>query len=668
LLSASRLVALCVLITALAAGCERAPVHPALRAAGLPELIPTYKFVFGRQGLDGFSFSPDGSRLRWSGPSGWSRRLHVRNPDGSVHVYRAGGSGTYWSADSRRLLILDDKSGAENHHLYSLELDDAAAEPRDLTPYPGVRVWLYRILESDPQHVLVLHNRRDRNLRDLYRIDLASGAEELIAANPGDGVVPVTDAQGAVLGWRKSEAAARPRGKPRPAELRARSALSRESEDVTRVVGMSPDQRKAWVLSNKGRDRIALFEVDTASGAGALVHEETDGDVGRVVASKLSGAPLSVSSTTGYPHTRILDPQLAADLEPLLAEYAGMRFGFDIVTMDAAEKRLVVGVYTHADRRYYLLDRVRKTHERLGDGDQAGFGRLLAVPQAVEFQARDGLAIPAYLVRPPGVPDEQRVPLVVLVHGGPWSRVVWSDPGHSEDLLRAQFLANRGYAVLAVNFRGSTGYGRSFLTAAVGELGGRMQDDLVDGVRWAIEKGIADPARVAVMGHSYGGYASLMALAREPKLFACGVDIAGPTDLASLIEDFPPYWELELSYWYSYVGDPAVAVDRARMEKVSPLNWADRIERPVLIVQGANDVRVRPEQSARMVEALRSRGRPVQYVTVPEMGHSMGYWAHHLRVLRATETFLADCLGGRAARFDPLEWAARLSGRLPLFD
>jgi dipeptidyl aminopeptidase/acylaminoacyl peptidase len=159
-----------------------------------------------------------------------------------------------------------------------------------------------------------------------------------------------------------------------------------------------------------------------------------------------------------------------------------------------------------------------------------------------------------------------------------------------------------------------------------------------------------------------------MGLAREPKLFACGVDIAGPTELASLIENFPAYWELELRYWYQYVGDPAVPVDRNRMDKASPLNWADRIESPLLIIQGENDVRVRAEQSARMVQALRSKGKKVQYLPIPEMGHAMGYWAHHLRVLRATETFLSDCLGGRAARFDALEWAARLSGRLPLFD
>ncbi|MCC7082068.1 MAG: S9 family peptidase [Burkholderiales bacterium] len=665
--ASSRRIALCALVGLLVCGCERAPVHPGLRTADLPALIPAYEFVFHRDGLGEFSFSPDGSRLRWTGPSWWGRRLHVRNDDGSIHRYRVGGSTMHWSADGRRLLILADQSGAENHHLYRLDLDDPDAEARDLTPYPGVRVWLYRILDSDPQHVLVLHNRRDRNVRDLYRIDLASGAEELIATNPGDAVAPVTDAQGAVLGWRKSEVAERPRGKPRPAPLRERSALSRETEDKTQLLGVSGDHRRAWVLSNKARERTALFEVDTATGVGRLVYEDPHADVGRVVMSKRTGEPLMLVTQADYPRIRILDPALEADLKPLLNEYAGMRFGYDVVSMDAAEKRFVISMYTHADRRYYLLDRGRKTYELLGGSGQEELGRTLSVPEAVEFRSRDGLTIPAYLVRPPGT-EGKRVPLVVLVHGGPWSRVVWSDPRRNEDMLRAHFLANRGYAVLAINFRGSTGYGRSFLTAAVGEVGGRMQDDLADGARWAIEQGIADPGAIAIMGHSYGGYASLMALVRDSSLFACAVDIAGPTDLVRLIEEFPPYWELELSYWYHFVGDPAVPIDRERMRRTSPLALADRIEHPVLIVQGKNDVRVRAEQSVRMVEALRSRGRRVQYVAIPEMGHSLGYWAHHLRVLRAAETFLADCLGGRAARFDALEWAARLSGRLPLFD
>src|SRR5690606_27506555 len=228
-------------------------------------------------------FSPDGERLAWNGPHRFGRALHVRNPDGKVHVYRVGGSSTYWSADGRRLLILDDKSGQENHHLYRLDVEDPDATPHDLTPWPGVRVWLYQIPESDPEHVLVLHNRRDRNLRDLYRINLSTGAEKLVAANPGDGIVPVTDAAGAFLGWRRPKDAIRARGKPRPPELKERSALSRKSEDHLRTVGISTDGRTAWVLTNQGRDRVALYEVDTASRRGRLVHEDADADVSRVV-------------------------------------------------------------------------------------------------------------------------------------------------------------------------------------------------------------------------------------------------------------------------------------------------------------------------------------------------------------------------------------------------
>jgi dipeptidyl aminopeptidase/acylaminoacyl peptidase len=220
--------------------------------------------------------------------------------------------------------------------------------------------------------------------------------------------------------------------------------------------------------------------------------------------------------------------------------------------------------------------------------------------------------------------------------------------------------------VLVINYRGSTGFGRAFTTAAVGQFGAAMQDDLIDGLRWAIEHGITDPGRVAVMGHSYGGYAALMALAQHPKAFVCGIDIAGPTDLARLIESFPSYWELELNYWYSYVGDPAVEADRARMDRVSPVNLVDTIDAPLLILHGAKDVRVPVEQSASLVDRLRQRAKHVDYVVVDDMGHSLGYWAHHLLVLRHAEEFLADCLGGRSTRFDYVEWLARLSGRLPL--
>lgn len=646
-------------------GCERSAEHPALRDAKLARLVPAHEFVFNRHSAGGFSFSPDGTRLAWTGPSGWRKALHVRSEaTGTVNVFTAGGSAMHWSADSRRLLILGDKSGAENHHLFRLDVDDPRARPENLTPYPGVRVWLHQILRNDPEHVLVLHNRRTPTVRDLYRINLTTGAEELVAQNPGDGVVPVTDRAGKFHAWRKPIVGDRPRGKSRPPELSERSAVERRRDEVTRAVGFTRDRSQVWVLSNHNRDRVALFRANPNSGAAQLVYEDARVDIGRVLMSDQLGKPVLVTSVPDYPHNVVLDEQWASDLSELLKNYNGQRYGFDVVTMDPSEQRLVIAVYTHANRRYYLLDRKHKRHNLLGGSRPEAFRAVMPEPEAIHIPARDGLMLPAYLLRPAGT-GTKPVPLVVLVHGGPWARVVWSDS--DENLIRAQFFANRGYAVVVVNFRGSTGYGQAFTTAAVGEFGAKMQDDLIDAMRWAIQQGIADPQRVAIMGHSYGGYATLMALAQHPREFACGIDVAGPTDLAKLIEDFPAYWELELSHWYRYVGDPAVPADREHMNKISPVNVASRIESPLLVVQGGKDVRVPPEQSRAVVETIRKSGGRVEYLVLEDMGHALGYWTHHLAVLRASERFLADCLGGRAVRFDPLEWIARLSGRLPLW-
>ena len=225
----------------------------------------------------------------------------------------------------------------------------------------------------------------------------------------------------------------------------------------------------------------------------------------------------------------------------------------------------------------------------------------------------------------------------------------------SEDALYSQFLANRGYAVLQVNFRGSAGYGQKFMAAGMGEFAGKMQEDLEDAARWAIEAGITDPARVAIMGWSYGGYAALVGLTKTPTAFACGVSLGGPTDLASLIESFPVYWSVDLSMWHDFVGDPGNPEERSAMSKISPLHHAEKMQRPVLIVQGANDVRVRPDQARRMVDALRQAGKQVEYLEIADMGHAMGYWGHQLKILRKTEHFLHHCLGGRSSRFDPFD-------------
>jgi dipeptidyl aminopeptidase/acylaminoacyl peptidase len=294
------------------------------------------------------------------------------------------------------------------------------------------------------------------------------------------------------------------------------------------------------------------------------------------------------------------------------------------------------------------------------------FAAALVPIRPVTIPSSDGLRLRGYLTLPRGVAPGP-LPMVLHVHGGPWMSTGWGEPTSSEDAAYAQFLANRGYAVLQVDFRGSSGYGREFMNAAIGEFAGRMQDDLLDAVRWAVERGIADPAHVAIMGWSYGGYAALVGLSMTPKAFACGVSVSGPTDLASLIESFPPYWKVDLSRWQDFVGDPEIPEDREQMTRKSPLAHAQQVERPVLIIHGARDVRVLVDQSDRMVAALRRAGKPVEYLRIPDMGHDSGWWVYQLAVLRKTEDFLQRCLGGRASRFDwfdAVAWAWERISRL----
>jgi dipeptidyl aminopeptidase/acylaminoacyl peptidase len=433
-------------------------------------------------------------------------------------------------------------------------------------------------------------------------------------------------------------------------------AAAERKDEVVRVLGPAKDPQVVWALSNRGRDRMALVALQKTRGWETVVFEDPVADVGNAVISRVSGLPLIATAQPGYPRFEILDDKLRDDLGPLLATMGDKRFGLSIASMDRSERHMVVSLYTSTRHDSYLVNRDARTFERLATSVPEDMTRALAETRALTIQSRDGLALPAYLTLPRGV-AAKGLPMVLLVHGGPWAQTPWADPLRSDDSARAQFLANRGYAVLQVDFRGSTGFGRAFSDAGIDEFGRRMQDDLVDSARWAVSQGIADPARIGIMGLSYGGYATLNALAATPRTFACGVSIGGPTDLATLIESFPPYW-VDLSNWHEFVGNPKVVADRAEMTERSPLTHARDIDKPVLLIHGARDVRVRLDQSQRMEQALRAAGKPVRLVTIAEMGHVPSYWAHQQKTLRETESFFHDCLGGRAVKVEPFDWLA----------
>ena len=652
--------AVCALMCALAllVGCTASGDHPALKDAPLPPLIQAHRFAYHGNVLRGYQLSPDGRKLAWTGPFLMRSRLFVRdNHTGEVRRFRVESTSVQWTPDSRRLLYTSDTSGAENAHIYMLDLADPAAKAVDLTPYPGIRAAVHQISPSDPNHVLVLHNRRDPKLRDLYRIDLNTRQETLIAQNPGDAVSPITAHDGRVQGWHKSREAQRPAEARRQPLVARRPGLVSKPDETFRVLGKSAERSLVWALSSRGRDRVALVAAHPTLGWEKVVFEDPQVDVTRVAMSRVTGEPQIAYAQPGYPHFEILDPTLRNDLDALLKAQGRDPFGLEIVSTDDAEKRLVVLIYTSVQQRYYLVDRPSRSYTLLAQSVAENLAKSLVPMQAITIASRDGLQLHGYLTLPRGV-ERKNLPMVLFVHGGPWMRTNWGNPLRSEDAIYAQFLANRGYAVLQVDFRGSTGYGRRFLAAGIGEFAGKMHDDLLDAARWAVESGTADPARIAIMGWSYGGYAALVGLTMTPEAFACGVSINGPTDLASLIESFPPYWTVDLSMWHDYVGNPAIPEDREAMTLKSPLTHAQRLQRPVLIVQGATDVRVRVDQAERMVDALRRAGKPVEYLLIADMGHGLGYWVHRLAVLRRTEAFLHLCIGGRASRFDPFDVVA----------
>jgi dipeptidyl aminopeptidase/acylaminoacyl peptidase len=644
---------------ALLAGCTAEPEHAALKDARLPPLILAYQFAYRPTTTAGYQLSPDGRRLSWYGSHFGRNMLHVRdNATGTVRRFRVGG-GVQWTPDGKRLLYTADTSGAENPHVYMIEPDGPNGKPVDLTPWDGVRAGIHQVPAGEPARVLVFHNRRDRRVFDLYRIDLATRRETLIAQNPGDAMAPITAADGSFKGWRTSRAAQR-RATDAPKPLAARKpGLVKAPDETFQSLGLSADGSVVWAISNRGRDRLALVAADPRLGWERVVFEDPDVDVLSVTMSHVTRAPLVARAYPGYPRVEILDPQLREDLAALLNAHSGSPYDLDIVSTESDEKRMIVAIGSDSQRRTYLVDREARSHVLLAELPARDLAAALAPMRPVTIPSRDGLRLHGYLTLPRGT-QGKRLPMVLHVHGGPWLRTAWGDPVSSDDAGYAQFLANRGYAVLQVDFRGSTGYGRSFSMAGMEEFAGRMQEDLLDAVRWAVDGGIADPARVAIMGWSYGGYAALTGLAMTPEVFACGVSIAGPTDLASLIESFPPYWTPDLSLWHDFVGDPAIAEDREEMKQKSPLYHADKVQRPVLIVHGVRDVRVRVDQSDSMVAALKRAGKAVEYLRIPDMGHGPGWWPHRIDVLRKTETFLRGCLGGRAVRidwFEPLAWA-----------
>lgn len=619
-----------------------AATHPAVVSADLPPLIPLETFYAGASKTRGHRISPDGSKLLWIAPVDGKPTIHVSRRDGGAPwtiPHPQAVNWVYWAHDSRHVTSWHDNAGDENFHMFLADTERPELGLRDVTPYDGATVRYQQRFADRPLDYLLKHNRRDRAVFDLYRLNVATGAETLVLENPGNVSHFYTDQAGTVIAVKRRRPGAR-----WSLDVRQgagwRTIATGGVEDKLRIEGHPrAGAGWAWAISNLGRDRQALVRLDLVTGEETPVYEDQRADVDSVLEDPVTYDLLMARSMPGHVRHEAFDDGFARVLDRL-AEDGPFDFKVTAWTHDRSALTLTVS----RDRQgtaSYLLDRRSGRMTQLTALPIARHADALAAMRPVRFAARDGLELNGYLTLPRGAAP-QALPMVLRVHGGPFARDSW---GFAAD---DQLLANRGYAVLRVNYRGSTGFGRAFMSAAKRQFARKMQDDLIDAVRWAVAEGIADPDKIAIYGHSYGGYATLVGLTMTPDLFAAGINVVGVSDLATAFRTAPAYWKNGLARWQEYVGHLSDPADLAEMAARSPINHVRNIRKPLLVVHGANDVRVVRRHSDSIVEAARDNGVDVEYIVFDDEGHAIRKFANKLTFARAMERFLAKHLGGRA--------------------
>jgi dipeptidyl aminopeptidase/acylaminoacyl peptidase len=620
---------------------------PGLVTADQPPLI-SRDILFGNPERSRPRLSPDGQRLAWIAPDKknvlqvWVKTVG-KDDDKMVTADKKRGIRQYfWAQDNWTLLYQQDNDGDENFHVYGADL--VSGTVRDYTPFQGVRAEVADLNPDFPDQILVEMNLRSRESMDIHRIDLRSGAVALDTENPGDVAGWGTDAKFQV----RSAQAQTPDG---GTEIRVRddtkspwrTLLKVGPDEILEFQDFSLDGKTAVLKSSIGNDTARLVERNLATGAERVVASSTEVDAGPVVIQPKTHVVQAVGFAPGRGAWKVLDPSVQADFDGIAKLAPG---DFSVVDRTAKDDRWLVAFTS--DRGpvwWWVWDRASKSGTKLFTAQPKLEGLMLAGMKPIVIKSRDGLALNSYLTVPAGLPAKN-LPMVLFVHGGPWGRDTWGYGAY------AQWFANRGYACLQVNFRASTGYGKKFLNAGNKQWGLKMHDDLIDAVDWAVKEGIADPKRVAIMGGSYGGYAALAAVTFTPEKFACSVDIVGPSNLKTLIGSIPPYWKPMRAMFDVRMGNVDDPKDAELIRNASPLFKADRIVRPLLIGQGANDPRVNVKESEQIVEAIEKNKGSVTYVLYPDEGHGFARPENRIDFNARSEKFLAGCLGGR---FEPME-------------
>jgi dipeptidyl aminopeptidase/acylaminoacyl peptidase len=635
---------------------SKAPATAATKTpAGQPALIDRELF-FGNPEIAGAQISPNGKYISFLKPWKDTRNIYVKGVDEPFSAARLLTTeikrpiaGYFWSLDSKYVLFVKDKDGDENYNIYAVDpaarpAEGAEAPPsRDLTGLKGVRVAIYELPKIDPDTVYIGLNDRDKAWHDLYRLKISTGEKTLVRKNTDRLTGWVFDLKGELrLATRSPE-----NGDTEILRVDADKFSKIYSCTVFEAcapIRFQKDGKLAYMETNKGpgMDLVALALLDPATGDTRIVESDPlkKVDLGGASFSEVTDELVAtVYSDDQWNRRYFKDKALEADYNWLKTKFPHMELAAGSRTLD--EQVMLVTTYNDTEPGVtYLFDRrTKKLTKQYTVRDKLP-REALASMKVVRYPSSDGLEIPAYLTLPKGV-EAKNLPTMITPHGGPWGRDVW---GYN---TWAQFWANRGYAVLQPNFRASTGYGKKFLDAGNLEWGRKMQDDITWGVKYLIAQGIADPKRIGIMGGSYGGYATLAGVTFTPDLYAAAVDYVGPSNLITLLESIPPYWEAGRIMFHKRMGDPTTPEGKAMLVERSPLTHAAKIRTPLLVVQGANDPRVNKREADQIVIALRDRGFPVEYIVAPDEGHGFARPQNNLAMYMSAEKFLAKHLGGR---------------------
>lgn len=642
-----------------------------LAAAGFAQMPPLVDrdLFFGEVEIAGAQISPDGKFISFLKPHNGTRNIWVKKAEEPFSAAKPITNETkrpipnyFWSRDSKFILYVQDQGGDENYNVYAVNPSEAPAvgsatpKARNLTAAKGVRAFIYAVPKTDPDLIFVGLNDRDKAWHDLYKVRISTGERTLVRQN--------TDR---VTGWIFDNKA-NLRLATRSADNGDTEILRVDADAMPKIYSCSvvetcspvrfdKENKLAWFLTNKGDnvDLVELALMDPASGA--LKPYETDPlkrvDFASAVFSDLTDSLIATVYLDDKVRVYWKDKAWEADYKLLKSKLGDREIGLGSHTTD--ENLWIISSNSDVEPgETYLFDRkTKKLTLQYKIRDKLPRAALCTM-KPVRYKSSDGLEIPAYLTLPKGVPA-QKLPVIMVPHGGPWARDAWGYSG------MAQFLANRGYGVLQMNFRGSTGYGKKFLNAGNKEWGQKMQDDITWGAKYLIGQGIADPKRIGILGGSYGGYATLAGVTFTPDLYAAAVSIVGPSNLITLMESIPPYWEAARKIFYVRMGDPNTAEGKKQLLAQSPLTHAQQIKTPLMVVQGANDPRVNKRESDQIVIALRDRGFPVEYLVADDEGHGFARPVNNLAMMAAMEKFLARFLDGRFQSGATPETAKRLA-------